>query len=142
MIKPNTTPNDGETLQVRRGRVESIDLYEVKEDELDLLEKGSQATLQLNFSIFLFSIAFTSIAALATSDFKWKIIESVFTFVSLIGIILGAYYIISWRRTKTSITGVISTIRNRINEAPIQGQTPEKPETQPKKPENDKTPYG
>ena len=95
MVKPNLPPYDGETLPVRRGRVESINLYEVKEDELDLLEKGSQATLQLNFSIFLFSIAFTSIAALATSDFKWKIIESVFTVTSVIGILLGIYCIIS-----------------------------------------------
>ena len=46
-------PELGEKLIVRRGRVDSVDLYEVKENELELLEKGSPASLQLNFSIFL-----------------------------------------------------------------------------------------
>ena len=55
---------------IRRGRVDSLNIYEVKEHELELLEKGSAGTLQFNFAIFLFSIALTCIIALATADFK------------------------------------------------------------------------
>jgi hypothetical protein len=112
----NTSPkNDEKTLRVRRGRVDSVDLYEVKENELELLENGSPATLQLNFAIFLFSMALTCIIAIATTNFKWQIVESIFTFASIIGILMGAYLIMSWWRTRTSISSIIKVIKNRIN---------------------------
>ena len=72
MVDANS-PHDDEKLLVRRGRVGSVDLYEVKEHELELLEKGSTATLQFNFAIFLFSTAITCIVALVTSNFKWQV---------------------------------------------------------------------
>ena len=43
---------DKDSVRVRRARVESVDLYEIKEQELDLFEKGSPADLQLNFPYF------------------------------------------------------------------------------------------
>jgi len=43
---------DDSKLRVRRGRVESVDLYEIKDTELDELEKGTPAELQLNFAVF------------------------------------------------------------------------------------------
>ena len=52
------SPSDS-FVKVRRGKVESVDLYEIKDSELDVLEQGTPATLQLNFAIFLFSTAFT-----------------------------------------------------------------------------------
>lgn len=115
-MSKNTSPkNDETTLVVRRGRVDSVDLYEVKENELDLLEKGSPATLQLNFAIFLFSIALTCIVALSTTTFKWDIVESIFIFSSIIGIFMGTYLLISWWKTRTSISHVIAVIKNRIS---------------------------
>lgn len=120
MNNDNDKPSVGETpLRVRRGRVDSVDLYEVKENELDLLEKGSPATLHFNFAIFLLSMAFTAIVALATTNFKWPIIETIFVFLSLIGILMGGYFLISWWRTRTSITQMIKTIRGRICDEPV-----------------------
>lgn len=142
MVQHDSPSNDEKSIPVRRGRVDSVNLYEVKEEELELLEKGSPATLQLNFAIFLFSIAFACIIALATSNFKWQIVKSIFTFVSIIGILQGMYLIISWWRTRTSIAKVVSTIRDRINGNSIAGQVQEEPETQPENPENDEAPRG
>lgn len=119
MVGHNSPLSDEKQLVVRRGRVDSVDLYEVKENELDLLEKGSPATLQLNFAIFLFSIALTAIVALATTTFKWPIVETIFTFVAVVGVLLGSYLIISWWRTRSSILEVIETIKNRIVEEPV-----------------------
>ena len=140
MGDPNSLYSD-ETLPVRRGRVASVDLYEVKEHELEMLEKGQVRTLQLNLAIFLFSIAFTCIAALATADFRWQIAETIFTFIIVIGILLGLCLILLWWRTRQSITKVVSTIRNRLNGESPQIVTPEEPETQPKKPEDDEESY-
>jgi len=44
---------DSKPLRVRRGRVESVDLYEIKDSELEIFQRGSPADLQLNFAIFL-----------------------------------------------------------------------------------------
>ncbi len=142
MVKHDSPSNDEKSIPARRGRVDSVNLYEVKEEELELLEKGSPAPLQLNFAIFLFSIAFACITALATSNFKWQIVKSIFTFVSVIGILQGTYLIISWWRARTPIAKVVATIRDRINGNSIAAQVQEEPETQPKDPENDEAPYG
>jgi len=113
MNTPSTTSGE-KPLNVRRGRVESVDLYEVKDSELDLLEKGSPATLQLNFAVFLLSIAFTSIAALCTATFEWDVSKTVFVFISVVGILMGGYLFISWWRTRSSISATVDVIRNRI----------------------------
>ena len=114
-MSPEHRPQVGEKeLVVRRGRVGSVDLYEIKENELELLEKGSPANLQLNFSVFLFSLAFSAIAALATAEFKQQLVQTVFIFVAVIGIILGGYLLISWWRTRNSIGELVNTIRDRI----------------------------
>ena len=36
--------------RIRRGRVDSVDLYEIKESELDLIEKGPPSEIQLVFA--------------------------------------------------------------------------------------------
>ncbi len=113
-MSPQNSPASGEKLIIRRGRVDSVDLYEVKENELELLENGSPASLQLNFSVFLLSLAFSAILTLATATVKWPIMETVFVVIAVIGILLGIYLFISWWRTRTSIAKIISTIRNRI----------------------------
>lgn len=124
-MTPQGNPDLGEKLIVRRGRVDSVDLYEVKENELELLEKGLPASLQLNFAIFLLSIAFSAILTLATATIKWPIMETVFVVVAVIGILLGVYLLISWRRTRTSIAGTIATVRNRIPPEPIYSEDEE-----------------
>ena len=107
------SPNDS-FVKVRRGRVESVDLYEIKDSELDILEQGTPATLQLNFAIFLFSTAFTSIGALATATFISDITKNTFLFISVIGILGGIYLLFAWLKNKKSAKIVIKRIRERI----------------------------
>lgn len=115
MNAPNPQPLDGDKpLRVRRGRVESVDLYEIKDTELDHFEHGAPGDLQLNFAIFLLSTAFSSICALATATFSNKTIENAFLFVAIIGIILGAYLVISWWRSRTPTKALCKKIRDRI----------------------------
>ncbi len=129
----------GEKLIVRRGRVDSVDLFEVKENELELLEKGSPAGLQLNFSVFLLSIAFSSILTLATATVKWPIMEIVFVVIAVIGILLGIYLLISWWKTKSCIAKIIVIIRERIQPEVID-DSDQPPEVYV--PRNNQTPVG
>lgn len=114
-MKPSQTDvKDEKALRVRRGRVESVDLYEIKDSELDLLEKGSPADLQFNFAIFLVSTAFTSFASLLTSNFPNETIKTVFIVITVVGFIIGAYLLVAWYRSHTSLKSICKQIRGRI----------------------------
>lgn len=141
MTDPNSSHSDEMPL-IRRGRVELLNIYEVKEHELELLEKGSAGTLQFNFAIFLFSIALTCIAALATADFKWDLAKTIFTFITVIGPLFGGYLMLSWWRTRVSLKEVVSVIRRRINGQVPDAQILEELETQPKTPDDNEEPNG
>ena len=106
--------NSDKSLRVRRGRVDSVNLYEVKENELEILENGETAGLQLNFSIFLLSIAFSGILTLCTATFSSSILQNIFLFVVIIGVILGIYLLLMWRKGRKSIKSVIQKIKDRI----------------------------
>ena len=115
MAEPTAPVDDNQKpLRIRRGRVDSVDLYEIKDGELDLLEKGSPADLHLNFAIALLSVAFSSICALATATFANPRFESLFTLVAVVGVIIGAYLLISWYQSRTSHREVCHRIRGRI----------------------------
>lgn len=105
---------DQNSVRIRRGRVGSVDLYEVKDSELDILEKGSPADIQLNFSIFLLSVAISGVFSLATSTFANPRIETTFIVVTVVGFILGIYLMISWMRNRTSLRSLCKSIRERI----------------------------
>ncbi len=131
----STQPKDtsGEKpLRVRRGRVDSVDLYEIKDSELDLLEKGSPVSIYLNFSIFLFSIAFSALAVLCTAaTFKHTVAQTIFIVVMVVGFLMGGFLLILWYRGHSSVSEVIDEIRNRIppeqKSAAIADSSPESP---------------
>jgi hypothetical protein len=106
--------DDSKPLRVRRGRVESVDLYEIKDTELDILEKGTPADLQFNFAIFLLSLAFSAIGALATATFAVKAIETTFIIIAVVGILLGVYLMIAWWSAKSEVKALCKRIRHRI----------------------------
>lgn len=109
------SPLDGSTqLRVRRGRVESVDLYEIKDTELDALEKGTPAELQLNFSLVLLSIAFAAITTLFTATFANAVIQTVYIVISSVCTLGGIYLLIAWFRTRGSVKKLCKQIRERI----------------------------
>ncbi|GHU39530.1 hypothetical protein AGMMS50256_39450 [Betaproteobacteria bacterium] len=113
-MSQNKYLDDSTSLKVRRGRVESVDLYEIKDTELDALEKGTPAELQLNFAVFLLSLAFSAIASLVTAEFSNKIAETTFIVISVVGTLLGAYLMIAWWRTRSKVKELCKRIRQRI----------------------------
>ena len=125
-------PSGNGNIPVKKGKVGSITLYEVKEDELELLQKGGEVTTQLNFAIFLYSIAFAAlIAIVCTKDYRWENTSSIFWLVLIFGTIFGTYFMIIFKISKKPIAKVISTIRNRLDDESFNEQNPEDIENQP-----------
>lgn len=102
-----------EGCKVVRKKVTSVILYEVKENELDVLEKGRQSDIFLNFSIFCYSTMLTCIASLFTSTFDNEFYKIAFFCVTVIGAILGTILLILWWKGKDSVKDIIKTIRAR-----------------------------
>jgi hypothetical protein len=119
----STTPpqpnQDEKPLRIRRGRVESVDLYEIKDSELDLFRKGSPADLHLNFAIFLLSLAFSAIIALNTAKFSNDNMHIAVIVVAVVGILMGVYLLISWANNRTSLSTVCDRIKERIKETDV-----------------------
>lgn len=105
---------DEETIRARRGRVDSVDIFEVKENELDVLERGGTADLYLNYAIFLLSLAFSAVIALATSTFKSELVETLVKIVMVVGFIAGPFLIVLWFRDRETVRQVVSRVRARI----------------------------
>lgn len=109
---------DQDTVRARRGRVDSVDIFEVKENELDVLERGSFADIYLNYAIFLLSLAFSGAVALATATFASEIVKAIVQIVMVGGFLAGPLLLILWFRDRQSVRAVAKRIRDRISIAP------------------------
>ena len=99
--------------RIRRGRVDSFALFEITEQELDVLEKGSPSALQLNFSIALLSIAVSFLISLMTQTLDSKT-YTVFVVVTVVGLVVGMYLMLVWARHRTSVSDTVKRIRGRL----------------------------
>lgn len=111
-------PNENEQstgVKINRGKLGSISLYEVTEDELNILERGSPSSTYLNFSIGLLSIGisfFISIFSTKIDDLK---VYAVFWIIALVTTIAGIVLFVVWRQANKATENVIQRIKNRLN---------------------------
>ncbi len=100
--------------QIRRGRVDSLTLYEITDYELSLLEQGSPSSTFLNFSIFFFSTGLSFLVSLLTTTFADDKTFLVFSVVAGLGLSLGVVLFVLWYRTGQGVRGTCKKIRERI----------------------------
>ena len=107
--------NGGEKpIKIVRGKVSEMRLYEVKEHELDMLEKGMSANLFLTIGLALVSIACSFLIALLTIHNASERIFMAFTIIVGIGSIVGFVLIFLSCRHRQSTAALINEIRSRI----------------------------
>lgn len=109
-------PNEA-GVRIRRAKVDSLCIYEVTEEELDELEKGSPDSLYLLFSIFFLTEATTFLIVLLTvqiaSTSKSFVI---FGLLTIVGFALGIVLLVLWLRGYLSSTSVVKKIRHRLED--------------------------
>ncbi|MFT3796539.1 hypothetical protein [Flavobacterium sp.] len=111
-----------ESYSVRRGKFDSLTLYEVSEQELNIIEGGSTNSIFLNFAIFLLSIAISFFVTIFTFDFFPKDQEPmlvkfiVFLVVAILTTLVGLVCFILWIKSNDSFTDTIKKIKNRLKE--------------------------
>jgi hypothetical protein len=107
--------NTGENIvQIKRGRVDSLSLYEITDNELDILATGSPSSLQLNFAIFLLSIALSFLISLLTTKIELDRTFNVFVVIVVVTFVVGFIMMFMWWRAHKSTRGIIQEIRDRL----------------------------
>ena len=101
-------------LRVRRGKVDSVDLYEVKEYELEILSNGDTNSIFLNFAIFLLSLSFSSILSISTASFNPPIFQTLFLIIAVVGTLGGILLLFLWWKGRKSIKAIVKIIKDRI----------------------------
>ncbi|OGI88017.1 hypothetical protein A2906_02975 [Candidatus Nomurabacteria bacterium RIFCSPLOWO2_01_FULL_37_25] len=112
---PNENEQISSGVKINRAKLGSISLYDVTEDELSLLERGSPASTYLNFAIGLLSIGisfFISIFSTKIEDIKVYVVFWVIALVTTIG---GIILFVVWRQANKSAENVIQRIKNRMS---------------------------
>ena len=113
----NDSNNEGELVKVKRARYDSLELFEVSENELSIIERGSPSSTYMNFSIFLLSIALSFLTTLLTIDFKEKQnLFIIFTIICVLGFMVGIFLTIIWFMSKNEFDDVLKKIRKRMKE--------------------------
>jgi hypothetical protein len=101
-------------VRIRRGKVDSLTLYEITDYELETLAIGSPSSLHLNFAIFFLSLATSFLVALLTTTIESVKAFSVFVVITVIGFSAGAVLLTMWHFSHRSTKSIIRQIRDRI----------------------------
>ena len=102
---------------VRKYVVDELIIYEVKESELDELERGSQSDLYLEFAIACVSTFVSFLIAIITVPIQEdSLIKLAFISVDVIMAIAGSLFSALWWRQRKDRTKVIEAIRKRKRE--------------------------
>ena len=101
-------------VQVLRGRLQSLSIYEVTVDELTVLEAGPSNGTYLNLAIALLSVSASFLTTLLTVKFESDRRFYVFVLVTLVGFAAGLVLAVVWWRTKSTIDAVLARIRGRV----------------------------
>ena len=102
-------------VEIRRGSYKELTLYDVEENELELLAQGSPDSLYLNFAIFLLSAAVAFLTSLLTAVLSDRIF-TVFVVITCLGFIVGTLLLVIWLRKRRSISALVQKIRDRLPE--------------------------
>lgn len=108
----NETYKGEESPKIQRMRLDKILIFEVTDLELEQLENSSDNSLNLNFSIFLLSTAFSFLTTLLTATLA-NMLFIVFFCITSIGLILGSFLLILWYKNRKKDKKIFDKIRNR-----------------------------
>ena len=102
---------------IKKGKVDSLTIYEITDGELETIERGSPNSTFFNIGIALLSIAISFFITLVTVDLSQRQkLFIIFTVVTVVGFIVGVILLILWIKTKNDVDEVLKKIRDRIKE--------------------------
>ena len=114
-------PNENNQFEteIRRGRLDTLSIYEISESELNTLGGGSPNSIYLNFAILTLTFGVSFLIAILTTVIESDRLFYTFVILSIIGMGSSIILFVLWRKTYAPISKLVKTIRERI---PPQGE--------------------
>jgi len=109
-----------ESYPVKRGKFDSLTLYEVTEQELTIIENGSTNSLFLNFAIFLISTSISFFVSIFTVDWFPEKQEPhlvqfiVFLIIAILTLLIGILCTVLWIKSHDTFKDTIEIIKKRL----------------------------
>lgn len=101
-------------IAIRRARIDSLDIYEISDEELRQLEHGSPESILLSFAIFCASVSFSFLITVITTVIQSDRLFIVFIIIIAIGFLSALVLFILWARHRQNTKYLIRTIRSRM----------------------------
>jgi hypothetical protein len=98
----------------RVGRVPSLTLYEVTDDELRQLDEGPPDSILLNLAIFCFAAGTSLLPSFFAATYANELAETVFASVTVVAFLAGAILTLVWRASRRSRPTLLDRIRERL----------------------------
>lgn len=112
-----------DSIKVEKGKVKFLTIFEVTEEELFLLEKGTNSSIFLNLAIACLTSGISSSIVffinLSNPNLTTIALGLIFG-VMLFGIFGGLVSLFIWKKNKTNIKIILNKIRERIEESKIE----------------------
>jgi hypothetical protein len=113
--KPNNQNDDVMFLPaIRRGRLDSLTIYDVTEAELELLERGSPDSIYFNVALSLLSASISFTVTIFTTTITSDRVYIFFVAFMIIGYIASIVLLLLWWRSHRSASTIIKNIRRRL----------------------------
>lgn len=111
----NSAESTGEkSFRIRRGKVDSLSLYEITDYELDVLARGSPTGTYANLAVFFFTLGSSFWIALATSKLGLNKTYVLFMILAILGVSGGGVFAILWYRARQPVKDLVNKIKSRI----------------------------
>lgn len=111
--KDTRKSNFGDT-RIRRHKINEWISYEVKQEELDLLEKGSQSDKFLEFGIAAATACISFFIAWLSVDYKeQEKLYVIYMIIFIIFLITSLILLLLWHSSKGNLKSVYEEIKNR-----------------------------
>jgi hypothetical protein len=101
-------------VETRVGRVASLTLYEVTDDELRQLDEGPPDSILLNLAIFCFAAGTSLLPTFFAATYANALAETIFASVTVVAFLAGAILTLVWRASRRSRPTLFARIRERL----------------------------
>lgn len=114
MMSQLSTSENSLSPVIRRAKFDTLTIYEISEEELLIIEKGSPDSIYLTISIALISFAMAIFCSLLVTDIKSSIVMTLYIVIVVVGFVVGGIMLLLWNKSKDSVSVCVANIRRRL----------------------------
>lgn len=103
------------SIAVNRGKVDSINIYEITDSELEMLESATPTGILFDIGLACLSVAITLSVAISTTTIENERLFYTFLIVLVIGYLAFGAFTVIWLVTRQSVKKTTQKIRSRLN---------------------------